>query len=99
MGSKECLKGVRAVHRSYFYAVTILTSNSLYTGGQNSCGATVEACIVCCDDLPPEEPQTAARSAYGAAQHIPPKSTAPAALLNIYGKNAKTTSLVNYFDH
>ena len=41
MGPKECSKGVHEVHRSYFYTAAILISNSSYTGGQNSCGATV----------------------------------------------------------
>ena len=41
MGPKECSKGVHEVHRSCFYTVAILISNSSYTGGQNSCGATV----------------------------------------------------------
>ena len=46
MGPKECSKGVHDVHRSCFYTIAILTSNSLYTGGQNSCGATEVNSIV-----------------------------------------------------
>ena len=44
MGPKECSKGVHDVHRSYFYTAAIFTSKSLYTGGKNSCGATVFLC-------------------------------------------------------
>ena len=75
MGSKECPKGVHEVHRSYFYTAAILISNSSYTGGQNSCGATVPRTTVFSAVHYPRSTRHGNQALWGCAGDLPPSFT------------------------